>query len=295
MTVVVTGASGFVGSAVMRQLGSRGRALSLRTPQGQWAAVLQGADCVVHLAARAHIMHDRVADPLAAYREINTVATLHLARMAAQAGVRRFVFMSSVKVSGERSQPGQPLFELQTPAPEDAYGISKWEAEQALREIGRETAMEVVIIRPPLVYGPGVRANFAQLIRWVARGVPLPLAGVDNRRSLVALDNLVDFVDCCLRHPAAANATFMVSDGDDVSTPNLIRRIAQAQGRSARLFHVAPQWLRLAGQLTGKSTAVERLCGSLQVDISKARTVLGWFPRVSMPEALRATVATVAP
>ena len=294
MTVVVTGASGFVGRAVMDRLAERGRPLSLRTDPSSWDAVLAGATCVVHLAARVHVMNDHAADPLLLYRAVNTAATLDLARRAVRAGVRRLVFMSSVKVSGERTPAGQPFREAQAPAPEDPYGISKWEAEQQLLALGRETGLEVVIIRPPLVYGPGVVANFARLLQTVQRGVPLPLAGVHNQRSLIALPNLVDFVVRCIQHPAAAQQTFLVSDGDDVSTPELIRRIAHAQGRPARLFYVPPAALVAAARMLGRGPAVERLCGNLQIDSNHARTLLGWTPPVSMRDGLAQTVQALS-
>jgi len=293
LKIVVTGASGFVGRALMqRWLDGPVQAvpLSLREPPAVWAGALRGADAVVHLAARVHILQDAAADPLAQYRAINTVATLQLATAAAQAGVRRFVFVSSVKVCGERTAPGRPFTAGQTPAPEDPYGQSKWEAEQQLQALARATGLELVIIRPPLVYGPGVKANFARLIQWVARGVPLPLAGLDNRRSLVALPNLVDLMDCCVHHPAAAGQTFLVSDGEDVSTTTLILRIASVLQRPARLFAVPPFWLERLGRFCGQSAAVERLCGTLQVDIAATREVLGWTPPVDMQQGLQLTI-----
>lgn len=292
MTVVVSGASGFVGRALMQRLGARARSLSLRGgDSSSWVQALQQADCVVHLAARVHVMHDQDQDPLASYRAVNTGVTLQFAQCAAQAGVRRFVFISSVKVLGESSVAGRALRESDSPAPQDPYGQSKWEAEQALLELGRATGMQVVIIRPPLVYGPGVKANFASLIRLVRCGIPVPLAGLDNRRSLVALDNLVDFIDCCTTHPGAAHGTFLVSDDDDVSTPELIRRIAAAQNRPAHLFFIPLRILWIIARIGGKSAAMERLCGNLQVDISNARTVLGWVPPVRMQDCLRKTIA----
>ena len=293
MTVVVSGASGFIGRTLMQRLGAGARGLSLRdNNHNGWAQALQQVDCVVHLAARVHVMHDQYPDPLATYRAVNTDLTLQFAQCAAQAGVRRFVFLSSVKVLGESSVRGRALRESDLPAPQDPYGQSKWEAEQALLQLGHATGMQVVIIRPPLVYGPGVKANFASLIRWVRWGIPLPLAALDNRRSLVALDNLVDFIQCCVTHPAATGGTFLVSDGDDVSTPELIRRIAAAQNRTAHLFFIPLRILWLMARISGKSAALERLCGDLQVDISKARTVLGWEPPVRMQDCLRKTIGT---
>ena len=290
MSVVVTGASGFVGQALCARLGAQARPLSLRSDPLGWPGVLHGADCVVHLAARVHMMRDRAADQLAEYRAVNCELALQLARVARQAGVRRLVYMSSVKVLGESTLAGRAFSEQDVPAPQDPYGVSKWEAEQALLAFGQHSGLEIVIVRPPLVYGPGVRANFASLLALVARGVPMPLAGIDNRRSLVALDNLVDLVACCAIHPQASGQIFLVSDGDDVSTPELVRRIAQAQERRARLFNVPPVLLTSLGRLAGKSSAMERLCGNLQVDISKAHSVLGWVPKYRMQDCLRATV-----
>jgi UDP-glucose 4-epimerase len=237
-----------------------------------WQDVLTGCEVVVHLAARVHVMQEATANPLEEFRRVNVQGTLNLARQAAAAGVRRFVFVSSIKV----------------------YGVSKMEAEQGLREIARQTGMEVVIIRPPLVYGPGVKANFAAMMRWLRRGVPLPLGAIHNQRSLVALDNLVDLLVTCLTHPAAANQTFLVSDGEDVSTTELLRRMGQALGRPARLLPVPTSWLKLAAAMVGKvqgarfmPDVVQRLCGSLQVDIEKTRRLLGWTPPVSLDEGLK--------
>jgi nucleoside-diphosphate-sugar epimerase len=227
------------------------------------------------------------ADPLMAFRAVNVEGTLNLARQAAAVGVQRFVFISSVKVNGESTEPGQAFTEADTPNPQDAYGLSKHEAEQGLRHIAAETGMEVVIIRPPLVYGPGVKANFAALMRAVQRGWPLPLGAVHNQRSLVALDNLVDFIVTCITHPQAANQTFLVSDGQDLSTTELVRGMARAAGVPARLLPV-PVWALQAGAtLLGKGDAVQRLCGNLQVDISKARSLLGWVPPISSDVGLR--------
>ena len=236
-------------------------------------------------------MNDAAADPLAAFRSVNVNGSLNLARQAAAAGVKRFVFISSVKVNGELTQPSRAFTEADATAPQDAYGQSKHEAELGLRQIAADTGMEVVIIRPPLVYGPGVKANFAALIRAVQRGWPLPLGAVHNQRSMVALDNLVDFIITCITHPQAANQTFLVSDGQDLSTAELVRGMAQAAGVPARLLPV-PVWALQAGAtFLGKGDAVQRLCGNLQVDITKARSLLGWVPSLTVSEGLRRAMA----
>ena len=314
----VTGATGFVGAALVRLLaaGAADASCSVlaltrgaqRTPGSAlagvryvpvgdfagpvaWPAVLAGAGVLVHAAARVHVMADAAADPLAEFRRVNVDGTLNLAHQAAAAGVRRFVFVSSVKVNGESTPPGRAFTEADAPNPQDAYGQSKHEAEQGLRQLSADTGMEVIIIRPPLVYGPGVKANFAALMRAVQRGWPLPLGAVQNQRSLVALDNLVDFIVTCITHPQAANQTFLVSDGQDLSTTELVRGMAQAAGVPARLLPV-PVWALQAGaSLLGKGDAVQRLCGNLQVDISKARSLLGWVPPVSVEEGLRRAMA----
>ena len=311
MKALVTGANGFVGLAVLQRLnamsgvqavgGVRRAAEFLDTvatvmevgdltAQTNWSLALAGMDVVVHAAARVHVMHNTEADPLTAFRAVNVAGTLNLARQAAAAGVKRFVFVSSVKVNGESTQTGRAFTETDAPNPQDAYGQSKHEAEVGLRQLAAETGMEVVIIRPPLVYGPGVKANFAALMHAVQRGWPLPLGAVHNQRSLVALDNLVDFIVTCITHPQAANQTFLVSDGHDLSTTELVRGMAQAAGVTARLLPV-PVWALQAGaRLLGKGDAVQRLCGNLQVDISKARSLLGWVPPVSLEEGLRQAV-----
>jgi nucleoside-diphosphate-sugar epimerase len=270
-------------------LGDQPVCLATRASAG-WREALVGITTVVHLAARVHIMDDTAVDPLAAFRAVNVDGTLNLARQAAVAGVKRFVFVSSVKVNGEFTHVGQAFTEENAPNPQDAYGQSKHEAELGLRQIAADTDMEVVIIRPPLVYGHGVKANFAALMRAVQRGWPLPLGAVHNRRSLVALDNLVDFIVTCITLPQAANQTFLVSDGHDLSTNELVRGLARAAGMPARLLPV-PVWaLQAAATLLGKGDAVQRLCGNLQVDIAKARTLLGWVPPVSVDEGLRRAV-----
>ena len=240
-------------------------------------------------------MADTAADPLAEFRRVNVQGTLNLARQSAVVGVGRFVFISSIKVNGEATQLERPFTADDAPAPIDAYGVSKMEAEQGLREIALQTGMEVVIIRPPLVYGPGVKANFAALMRWLRYGVPLPLGAIPNRRSLVSLDNLVDLILTCLTHPAAANQTFLVSDGEDVSTTELLRRTGQALGRPARLIPVPASWLKLAAAMVGKPDVAQRLCESLQVDIEKTRRLLGWSPLISLDQGLKQTAGHGSP
>ena len=316
MKVLVTGATGFVGRALVAQLVALGRlevlALTRQVPanpvagakylpggdltsQTQWQPALAGVHVLVHTAARAHVLNDRAVDPLAEFRRVNVAGTLRLAEQAAAMGVRRFVFVSSIGVNGVQSAPGKVFSEADQPNPHNAYALSKWEAEQGLLRVAHETGMEVVIIRPPLVYGWGAPGNFAALMRAVQRGWPLPLGAVYNQRSLVALDNLVDFIVTCLSHPQAANQTFLVSDGQDLSTAELVRGLARAAGVPARLLPV-PVWALQAGAaLLGKADAMQRLCGSLQVDISKARGLLGWLPPVSVDEGLRRAVAGNGP
>jgi UDP-glucose 4-epimerase len=252
-----------------------------------WTVALKGATFVVHCSARVHVMSDTAADPLAEFRQVNVQGTLNLARQAALAGVRRFVFISSIKVNGELTQLGSPFHADDVAAPQDAYGVSKMEAEQGLRALAVETGMEVVIIRPPLVYGPGVKANFAAMMRWLYRGIPLPLGAIYNKRSLVALDNLVDLILTCLTHPAAANQTFLVSDGEDVSTTELLSRMGQALGKPARLVPVPVGSIKFAANILGKGYVAQRLCGSLQVNIEKTRRLLGWNPPLTLDQGLK--------
>jgi len=252
---------------------------------------LAGCHAVVHLAARVHMMRDGVLDPLVLYREINTEATLNLARQAADARVKRFVFISSIKVNGEGGDAAYR--EIDAPAPADAYAISKWEAEQGLWRIARETGLEVVILRPPLVYGPGVKANFLRLMQWAQKGWPLPLGAIRNRRSLLYLGNLVDAIRLCVEHPDAAGQTFLLDDGEAVSTPDLIRAVAHAMGRSVCLPAVPVRVIEFAGTLLGKRAAVARLTGSLWLDSSLIRSRLNWTPPYSMEAGLAATVASL--
>lgn len=306
-SVFLTGATGFVGGAVLRRLISdganvtaavRGNADALEKgvqvvrfdafDTTHWQESFVGIDAVVHCAARVHVMNDAETDPLAAFRKVNVQGTLSLAEQAAQAGVRRFVFISSIKVNGEGTLPGRPYTTDDRPEPSDPYGISKFEAEQGLLALAERTDMEVVIIRPVLVYGPGVKANFLNMMRWLDKGVPLPFGAIDNRRSLVALDNLVDLIVTSLTHPAAANQVFLVSDGEDLSTTQLLHKTAAALGKSARLLPIPSWMLSTAANLMGKKALSQRLCGSLQVDIHKARTLLQWSPPVSVDNALKA-------
>ena len=308
MRLLITGATGFVGrslcaEAIRRNFQVRGAARSAcKLPAGvepvvvglidghtDWSVALAGVEVVIHLAARVHVMNDTAGDALAEFRKVNVEGTLNLARQAIDAGVQRFIFISSIKVNGEGTVLGQIYTAEDQPAPVDSYGISKREAEDALRQLASETSMEVVIVRPPLVYGPGVKANFQSMMYWLDKGIPLPLGAIANQRSLVALDNLIDLIIACIQHPAAANQIFLAGDGEDLSTTELLSRMAAALGKRARLVPVPSFLLVWGARLVGKQAIAQRLCGSLQVDISKARERLGWKPPVSMDEALRKT------
>lgn len=307
-TALVTGASGFVGLPLCEALLKQGWQVKAavhsnhRLPAGMelvtvgqidantdWSKNLHRVDAVIHLAARVHVMSDTATDPLCEFRRVNTAGTERLARCAASAGVKRLIHVSSIKVNGEENSHGQKFTAADTPSPQDPYAISKWEAEQALHRVARETGLEVVIVRPPLVYGPGVKGNFAQMLKVVSRGVPLPLASVQNRRSLIYVGNLADALIACATHPAAAGQTYLVCDGEDVSTPDLLRQLAAAMGVPCRLLHCPPSWLRLAGKLAGKTQQLERLLGSLQVDGDKIRHDLNWVPPYSLQQGLQAT------
>ena len=306
IVILVTGANGFVGRALMAELASQKSCVrgAVRRSDAilpgcecvvvgdvngntDWHDALAGATKVVHLAARAHITHETAEDSLAAFRTINTEGTLNLARQAAQAGVRRFVFVSTIKVNGEGRET--PYTEVDTPAPEDAYAISKWEAELGLRDIAARTGMEIVVLRAPLVYGPGVGANFLRLVQALDAGWPLPLEGIINRRSLIYLGNLVDAINVSLSHANAAGKLFLLSDSEDVSTTDLVRRLAAALGAKPRLFALPSPWIRQAAVALNKRRAVDRLWGSLFVDSSKIQHELDWSPPFPMDNGLAET------
>ncbi len=259
-------------------------------PNTDWGPALKGVDAVVHCAARVHVMLDDATDPLQAYRWVNVNGTLNLARQSAQAGVSRFVFVSSIKVNGEATKIGQCFTADDVPSPSDPYGVSKLEAEQGLREIEAQTGMEVVVVRPPLVYGPGVKANFAVMMSWVASGMPLPFGAIKNARSMVALDNLVDFLVLCLRHPDAAGQTFLLSDGEDVSTTELLQRTAHAMGKKALLFTVPVFVLDCGAAMLGKRELMKRLCESLQIDMTKTHRLMDWTPPLKLDQGLAKAV-----
>lgn len=310
-TVLITGSTGFVGGALVKQLASlmtcQVRAL-VRSKGVVFAesvtpvyvgsdyltsgnVPLSGVDVLIHCAARVHVMSDASSDPLSEYRKINVAGTLNLAKQAAQSGVKRFIFISSIKVNGEETQVGSPFTAEDIPAPSDPYGVSKMEAEQHLMSLGKEIGMEIVVIRPVLVYGPGVKANFRSMMNWLNKGWPLPLGAIRNQRSFVALENLIDLIITCIEHPGAANQVFLASDGYDMSTTQLLKQLGEALGRPARLIPVPVSILVRAASLLGRRSAAQRLCGSLQVDIRKSRDLLGWSPPSTVENALRKTAS----
>lgn len=308
MRALITGANGFIGTALCDRLKAEGcdvvaavrRSTSAmrgtsRVVVGElsgntrWDEALKSVTHVVHLAARVHLMCDASRDPLEEFRRVNVEATSALARQAADARVQRFVFVSSVKVNGEGRE--RPYNERDASSPQDAYAQSKWEAEEALRRIERDTGMAVTIVRPPLVYGPRVQANFLRLMSAIHRGLPLPFGSVRNLRSLIYVGNLADALARCLQHPSAAGQTFLVSDGEDVATVDLIRLLAAAMGRRPRLIPIPLVLLRTAARLAGRGREIDRLIGSLTVDSRQIRDRLGWQPPVSLREGLMATAA----
>ena len=313
MRVLVTGAGGFVGSALVRQLVAAGHKVCaiIRNPdtkrsglnriehpalkysvvgdvnaQTNWADSIEGAEVVVHLAARVHVMRQRSPDPLSEYRSTNVFGTRRLAEAAVQASTRRFIFVSSAGVHGMATHNGQRFCETDEPRPHDAYTISKLEAELLLKELAVKSGMEYVILRPPLIYGPGNPGNFFRLIQFIDRGIPLPLASIRNDRSLIYLGNMVDAILICLSHPGAANKIYLVSDGEDISTPELITRLAHAMGKPTPLFPCPAVLLSFVGRLLGKTDEISRLLDSLAVDSSKIRSELGWKPSASLDQGL---------
>jgi nucleoside-diphosphate-sugar epimerase len=304
--VLLTGATGFVGRSLAASLSRHRntviaamRRRSADLPENvrqivsgdlaeefDWTPALKGVDVVVHLAARVHVMRDLAADPLSEFRRTNVDATLDLARHAARCGVRRFIFISSIGVNGA-GNIGEPYSEASAPCPHSPYAQSKYEAEQALRKLCADTTMEFVIIRPPLVYGPDAPGNFRMMLNYIDKGIPLPLGSINNRRSMVFLDNLVDLIRVCLTHPAAANQEFLAADAKSVSTPGMIKALATGMGKRARLFGFPVSVLRLGAGLAGRQNMYQQLCGSLEVDISKAGKMLGWIPPISIYDGLR--------
>ena len=310
MKILVTGANGFVGEALCGELLRRGQ--SVRAVQRDaipaiagvevaevdsvdaftnWMEALKGVDVVIHLAARVHVMKDAAADPLAEFLKVNLYGTSNLAQQAAREGIRRFVYVSSVKVNGEQTTGSQFFSESDNPNPQGPYAISKWRAEQTLRDIARETGFETVIVRPPLVYGPGVKGNFLTLLTAIARGIPLPLAGANNLRSLLYVGNLADALITCATHPAAAGQTYLVRDGDDVSTAQLVEKIARATGRKSRSFKIPLVLVRTVAGAFGRRKQFDRLFGSLRVNDEKIRSELSWTPPYTLEQGLRTIAA----
>lgn len=307
MKLLITGATGFVGKSLCAELIKQGltvfaavrekAAIENTTPvvignidkATDWNFALFDIDVVIHLAARVHVMQEKVADPLDEFRKVNVDGTLNLARQAAMSGVKRFIYVSSVKVNGEHTALDKPFTESDHPSPQDPYGLSKLEAEKGLLEIAQQTGMQIVIIRPPLVYGAGVKANFLSMMRTVKRGMPLPLGAIHNKRSFVYVGNLVSLIMRCIDHPAAANQVFLVSDGDDLSTSALLKECAVALDVKSRLLPVSQKMIEIGAAMLGKRAVAQRLCGNLQVDITKAHELLGWEPPYTVADGLKAT------
>lgn len=310
MTILLTGANGFLGSALSKKFldskinylaairtidrkNDRSAKIAVGdiTSRTDWKLALKDIKCVVHLAARVHVMRDTSVDPLFEFRRVNVEGTRNLALQAIEAGVKRVIYLSSIKVNGELTQPNSCFTSGDSVNPQDPYGISKWEAEQALHQISAETGLEVVIIRPPLIYGPNSKGNFASMVKWLRRGIPLPFGSIDNRRSLVGLDNLCDLISRCVDHPAAAGQTFMVSDDEDLSTTELLKRTSLAMGIKSRLINVPQPLLQFSAGIFGSDDFAQRLFGSLQVDISKTKDILNWEPPLSVDEGLKRAVS----
>jgi nucleoside-diphosphate-sugar epimerase len=310
--ILVTGANGFVGLPLSEYLTAAGHqvvgavrsrdSLSVVNSHIQlkaignidditdWQDYLGSVECVIHLANRAHVMDEQSSNSLALYRNVNTAGTLHLARQAAAVGVKRFIFISSIKVNGDSTLPSQAFTHKDQHIPVDPYGLSKYEAELGLKLIAEQTGLEVVVIRPPLIYGPGVKANFLKMMQWVEKGIPLPLGAIQNQRSMLGLDNLINFIELCLTHPDATGQTFVVSDDHDVSTTKLLKEIAAAMHRPSRLLSIPQCFIEKLLILLGQRHISERLCGSLQLDISLAKTRLSWKPPHTFKDQLNKTV-----
>ncbi|MBU2621778.1 MAG: SDR family oxidoreductase [Proteobacteria bacterium] len=309
MNILITGANGFIGQVLCDELLRQGHSVrgALRSSNSvienieavivgsidgetDWTDALRGVDIVIHLAARVHVMEETAANPLAEYLKVNLHGTANLAKQAAVAGVKRFVYVSSIKVNGEHTNEGQPFSESDNPQPQDDYAISKWKAEQALMKISQETGLEVVIVRPPLVYGPSVKANFLNLISLIHHGIPLPFGSIRNKRSFLYAGNLVDALITCATHPAAAGQTFLVSDGEDISTSELVGQLADCMAKRKRLLKCPVWFLNMASSVIGKASSMERLLGNLQIDNSTICKKLGWKPRFTLRQGLQSTV-----
>ena len=310
MNILVTGANGFVGQSLVnnllnnteykvvasvrkipsRKLSCEYRIINNLEDKPTSTNVFEDIDLVIHTAARVHVMDDKSVDPLTEFRKVNVEGTLNLARQAIKAGVRRFIFISSIKVNGEGTELGKPYTEDSKPNPIDPYGISKYEAEQGLLALAETTSLEVVIIRPTLVYGKNVKGNFHSLMKWTYKGVPLPIGGIKhNLRSLVSVDNLVDFIVTCIEHKDAKNEVFLISDDDDISTADLLKEISKGLDVKSKAVNIPPKLINTAASALGKSVVAQRLSGSLQVDISKAKNLLGWHPKYSTSESIQKT------